>query len=485
MRRPALGARGDRYEAEANRFADDVARGDRAGALLPRAGSSQPLDGATLREFELRLGLDLGRVRVHADHEAETAASGLRARAFTVGQDIFVRPGALAAPGGARLIAHELAHVAQQRRDARAPAIQCDGETEEERQRETNHAIMQMTDPELFKVLATMDPRLQKAFVSGATGDFAKRAGKMIERYNMDGVELSDKTRSIGQISQYSKGGKANYLDILGSKRRADELEHLRSTAAAKVLVEDRTNKWKRDSPTIVLAEAHSRLKTPMDNKLTKDLKDGKITADDWLKHSGTNAYRSWFEARAQGVPVPSAEEFARAVLAQERELKKRYYQKLLTRLDQIQAKAEADAANVGRVQDMLTPRADFMGAQETNLERTAVGLDLFGTGILGQTIVSMLDPAEAPAEVAEITEVAEAAQVAETASTVSTGARVGTGVRVAVPAATTGIRVSTSSGVRVISIQALRTEAAARVEAIAEEEALGEAELQTTTVVR
>jgi hypothetical protein len=77
----------------------------------------QPL-GASIRElFEPRFGHDLGSVRIHADPRAALAAQRLGARAYTYGSDIAFAPGkyAPATRAGLRLLAHELAHVSQQR----------------------------------------------------------------------------------------------------------------------------------------------------------------------------------------------------------------------------------------------------------------------------------------------------------------------------------------------------------------------------------
>ena len=60
---------------------------------------------------------DFASVRLHSDHHAQTAARRLRARAFTFGDGIFVDPAAMPAAASQRreLLAHETAHVAQQR----------------------------------------------------------------------------------------------------------------------------------------------------------------------------------------------------------------------------------------------------------------------------------------------------------------------------------------------------------------------------------
>jgi hypothetical protein len=76
----------------------------------------RPLPVAARSLFETNIGHDLSGVRIHDDHEAASLSRHLRARAFTVGGDIFFarneyQPQSLA---GKRLLAHELVHTVQQ-----------------------------------------------------------------------------------------------------------------------------------------------------------------------------------------------------------------------------------------------------------------------------------------------------------------------------------------------------------------------------------
>jgi hypothetical protein len=90
------------------------------------AAGSGPLEPRTRGFFEARFGHDFSRVRIHDDAAAHARAAGLGAQAYTQGHDIGFAPGRLAphtAPGW-RLLAHELAHVAQQQRGA-AAGVQC------------------------------------------------------------------------------------------------------------------------------------------------------------------------------------------------------------------------------------------------------------------------------------------------------------------------------------------------------------------------
>lgn len=154
--RTALGAPGDRFERDAERIAEhasqphDSAHAENA-AIAPNrapaatvtpaavgdplaqraasgtAGGGRALDPATRGRFESRLGHPLDDVRVHVDARAAQAAQALNANAYAWGSHIVFdrdryRPDTR---DGQRLLAHELAHVVQQR-DAGTPAVQRD-----------------------------------------------------------------------------------------------------------------------------------------------------------------------------------------------------------------------------------------------------------------------------------------------------------------------------------------------------------------------
>ena len=84
------------------------------------SSSGEPLDPAARAFFEPRFGCDFSKVRVHTDAGARASASELSSQAYTVGRNIVFRDGrsAFGTLSGLRLMAHELAHVAQ-RGDAR------------------------------------------------------------------------------------------------------------------------------------------------------------------------------------------------------------------------------------------------------------------------------------------------------------------------------------------------------------------------------
>src|SRR5689334_23142390 len=110
------GGLGVSRSAQAARPADlrESAEGDVADEL--EAGSGEPLSASQRAFFEPLFGASFDRVRVHAGGEAAGAASALRARAYTLGEQIvWGRRDPKPASGQAdRLLAHELAHVVQQ-----------------------------------------------------------------------------------------------------------------------------------------------------------------------------------------------------------------------------------------------------------------------------------------------------------------------------------------------------------------------------------
>ena len=80
------------------------------------SSSGRPLDPATRRYMESRIGFDFSKVRIHTDSRAVASAKSLNARAYTVGDNVVFGSGGFDAntTGGRRLLAHELTHTVQQ-----------------------------------------------------------------------------------------------------------------------------------------------------------------------------------------------------------------------------------------------------------------------------------------------------------------------------------------------------------------------------------
>ena len=98
-----------------------LAGGDVSSGLSERInsqrGGGSALDSSTKEHMEDTLGAPLDGVRVHVGTESDQLNHAITAKAFTTGNDVFVRSDQYS-PGSSstqRLLAHELTHVVQQR----------------------------------------------------------------------------------------------------------------------------------------------------------------------------------------------------------------------------------------------------------------------------------------------------------------------------------------------------------------------------------
>jgi hypothetical protein len=91
--------------------------GDAARRIEGLRAGGRPLPPSLRSYFEPRFGRSFGDVRIHTGATADEAVGSVDAEAFTIGRDVVFRSGNYR-PGtreGRRLVAHELAHVVQQR----------------------------------------------------------------------------------------------------------------------------------------------------------------------------------------------------------------------------------------------------------------------------------------------------------------------------------------------------------------------------------
>jgi hypothetical protein len=104
---------------------------DNLQAIQARLGSGRPLDSGVNSRIGSAFGQDFSHVLIHTDAQAAQLSDSLNARAFTIGKDVAFasgeyRPGTLI---GDALIAHELAHVVQQKNASASAATMQRGET--------------------------------------------------------------------------------------------------------------------------------------------------------------------------------------------------------------------------------------------------------------------------------------------------------------------------------------------------------------------
>ncbi len=134
QRKLAIGATSDPFEFEADAAAQ-AALGSTSSRPAPRIrrlhtpplteappivhqvlrSPGQALDDQTRGWAEPAFQSDFRQVRIHTGQQAEASAASMHARAYTVGPQIVLGPGARSStPEYRRLMAHELAHVVQQ-----------------------------------------------------------------------------------------------------------------------------------------------------------------------------------------------------------------------------------------------------------------------------------------------------------------------------------------------------------------------------------
>lgn len=151
QRKHTIGASDDPLEHEADRVADQVlaasarpsvgnapphiqrlasqpAHAEAMPEVVNRvfAGTGRPMGQALRQDMEQRFSHDFSRVRVHSHPMAEQSARELNARAYTLGRNIVFGRNEFAPDthAGRKLLAHELAHVVQQRAGGDGTLIQ-------------------------------------------------------------------------------------------------------------------------------------------------------------------------------------------------------------------------------------------------------------------------------------------------------------------------------------------------------------------------
>lgn len=109
-------ARSIRPLAHASRPRGATASDAVAGQIASSRGGGSPLPQGARRFMESRFGTDFSHVRLHTDGLAAQLSTGLNAKAFTVGRDIYLNT-KHCSPGsseGRHVLAHELTHTVQQ-----------------------------------------------------------------------------------------------------------------------------------------------------------------------------------------------------------------------------------------------------------------------------------------------------------------------------------------------------------------------------------
>ena len=186
---PASGPHGGTLGADAER------------EFVSARGGGAPLDEPVRRSMEAAFDTDFSGVRVHADARANALNASIRARAFTLGRDVFFasneyRP---SSRRGSEVLAHELTHVVQQ-----TGRIRRRGATDED-------------DPERVKVSESSGPDRSAGHRLVARADGKTIGSVAVHERDRTAIEVSN-LRVAPEHRQHGYG-----RDLLASAARTGE----------------------------------------------------------------------------------------------------------------------------------------------------------------------------------------------------------------------------------------------------------------------
>ncbi|HEX4526266.1 MAG TPA: DUF4157 domain-containing protein [Gaiellaceae bacterium] len=141
----------------------------------PTGGPGSKLPPPVAAQITRSLGVDMNPVRVHTDTPAAETTHMLGARALTVGRHIFLGRGER--PTDVGLMAHEAAHVVQQRG---APRVQLWSQSSTDRfEHEAHRASSAVVARQPFRVTERTTPRVQRFGISDLLDWFADKANNI------------------------------------------------------------------------------------------------------------------------------------------------------------------------------------------------------------------------------------------------------------------------------------------------------------------
>jgi outer membrane protein OmpA-like peptidoglycan-associated protein len=203
----------------------------------------QTLDPAARRFMEERFGHDFGRVRVHADPAAAESAQAVSAIAYTVGSHIIFGSGAYApsTAEGRSLLAHELAHVVQQRgASGSAGTLEVQDAADAQEHEASSAATRAMSSGPALVHAAPIRPRLRRQKtpdlppLTGFTGDplmDSLAATITLDAFASDSAELTSAHHS--RLAEYKKQVAAllvhypdSFMTIVGHTDATDTEAH-------------------------------------------------------------------------------------------------------------------------------------------------------------------------------------------------------------------------------------------------------------------
>jgi uncharacterized protein DUF4157 len=263
---------------------------------LARGG--QRLDGATRARISGAFGgADVGEVRVHTDATSAGAVERAGARAVAMGEDIAFAPGEFrpGTPIGDALLAHEVAHVLQQR-GSEAAATAGRAELEHDANRSASGAVARLWSGAVgwaTGVARDARPRLRsglalRACIRGCSSEEERRVRSLAEEL----LDLHDADAIADRLGQADRPT----LDIARRALEDSDGAAYRDTIQARALAWElawRDHDWSR-MVALSTADAHG-LRAPYRTRIVTAVMGGSLT----VRATGGSAdWRDWVQQR-------------------------------------------------------------------------------------------------------------------------------------------------------------------------------------------
>src|SRR5258708_14287639 len=172
--------------------------------------TGQALPPGVRTEMEARFGIDFGQVRVHSDPGSAESACALGANAYTLGSHCCLGTSQSTpdSPSGRQLLAHELAHVFQQR-DAPFQSHAGIGAPDSPAEREAEAAAQEVSvnPADRLRPLVNMPrqlltgPLIQRQKVRMASGRQVGNSGAAVDNLREEVILALDRLHSLWSIS--------------------------------------------------------------------------------------------------------------------------------------------------------------------------------------------------------------------------------------------------------------------------------------------
>jgi len=180
-----------------------------------RQEPGQALATALRQDFETRFAHDFAAVRLHGGKRAARAADTLGAEAFTLGSHIAFAAGSLAphSAAGRELLAHELAHVVQQRAPVAGHRPAASAHHEKQADLAAGAALRGASLPPVAAAAVSVQRKLSMRDVGRGENSGFARLGELVARLNAisGGLDFAMEAGELGYTQH--EGGTLNDFD--------------------------------------------------------------------------------------------------------------------------------------------------------------------------------------------------------------------------------------------------------------------------------